>query len=551
MLNTSVAKEVGQMRKIRFITIIPALTAVCVLGMMVFTGCPGSKTAKGTTFTIALSEDIRAVDPGLAWNYVTNQVTNQITEGLVTLDENNNVVPELAKDWRQHDELTYVFDVRDDIVFSDGSKMTMDDVMFSFQRSADPDGGTYFSDFYDDVESFSVDGWQFIIKLKHPSAVFKYVPAIGAGRIISKKYYEKNAAHFGTAAGGIIATGPFVYQKWTSGQEIILKKNTNYWNKQKLAANVVDTLVFKIIPEDTTRVIALQTGSVDFCVNLPVDMLDQLAGSSNLEFVSTSSYNLTYLAINTERAPMNDKNVRKAISRAFNIPEFHRNIIRTAGSAGTILPFGPALYGENASNWQHYLSTAPSYSYDLAAAKEHLSRSAYPNGFNCDLIVSENSLANQRALYIQESLKAIGIHVTIRRMSGDEQDTNQMGNVRDANDKRDYDMLIGGWEADYPDLNGTIATMYNSSQAGEDGYNAAAYANPTVDALIDLQRLTLDPEKRFAIQSQMMNIIVDEVPYIVFDYTYRHSVLNKKYAGLSISPIWLWVIPVQNVRFAH
>jgi peptide/nickel transport system substrate-binding protein len=539
------------MKKIRSISIIPALAAVCMLGLLVFTGCPGSKTAKGTTFTIALSEDIRAVDPGLAWNYVTNQVTNQITEGLVTLDEHNNVIPELAKSWSQVDELTYVFDVRDDIVFSDGSKMTMDDVLFSFQRSADPDGGTYFSDFYDDVESFTVEEWRFIIKLKHPSAVFKYVPAIGAGRIISKKYYEKNAANFGTAKGGIIATGPFVYQKWTSGQEIILKKNTNYWNKQKLAANVVDTLVFKIIPEDTTRVIALQTGSVDFCVNLPVDMLDQLAGSSNLEFVSTSSYNLTYLALNTERAPMNDKHVRKAISRAFNIPEFHRNIIRTAGSAGTVLPFGPALYGENASHWLRYLDTAPSYSYDLSAAKEHLARSAYPDGFDCDLIVSENSLANQRALYIQESLKSIGINVTIRRMSGDEQDTNQMGNVRDADDKRDYDMLIGGWEADYPDLNGTIETMYNSSQAGEDGYNAAAYINHTVDALIDLQRLTLDPEKRFAIQSQMMDIIVDEVPYIVFDYTYRHSVLNKKYAGLSISPIWLWVIPVQNVRLAN
>jgi peptide/nickel transport system substrate-binding protein len=538
------------MRTLRYGTIILALTAACVLGMVVFSGCPGSN-AKGTTFTIALSEDIRAVDPGLAWNYVTNQVTNQITEGLVTIDDNNNIIPELARSWSQTDDVTYVFDVRDNIVFSDGSKMTMDDVLFSFQRSADPDGATYFSDFYDDVESFSVDGWKFIIKLKHPSAVFKYVPAIGAGRIISKKHYEKNAAQFGTAKGGIIATGPFVYQKWTSGQEIVLKKNTLYWNKQKLAANVVDTLVFKIIPEDTTRVIALQTGSVDFCVNIPADMLDQLSASPNLNLVSVGSSHLTYLAINTERAPMNDVNVRKALSRAFDLPDFHRNIIRNAGSAGTILPFGPALYGENASNWERYLDNTQSYSYDLAAAKAHLARSAYPDGFDCDLIVSENSLANQRALYIQESLKAIGITVTIRRMSGDEQDAYQVGNKRDANGKRDYDMLIGGWEADYPDLNGTISTMYNSGQAGEDGYNAAAYVNPAVDTLLDLQRTTLDSSKRFEVQSQLMNIIVNDVPYIVFDYSFRHSVLNKKYTGISINPNWLWVIPVQDVRLAN
>jgi peptide/nickel transport system substrate-binding protein len=538
-----------KMRKSLYLTIMPVLAVICIFGTLTFTGCPKPKasTSQALTFTVALSEDIRAVDPGLAWNYVTNQVTNQITEGLVTLDLNSNIVPELAKSWSQPDDLTYVYEVRDDIVFSDGSKMTMDDVLFSFQRYADPDGGTWFSDFYADLDSFSVDGWRFTIKLKAPSAVFKYIPAIGAGRIISKNFYQKNPDAFGTASGGIIATGPFVYQNWTSGQEIILKKNTNYWDKAKLAANIVDTLVFKIIPEDTTRVIALQRGDVDFCVNIPADMLDQLAGSQNLELVSVNSSHLTYLALNTERAPTSDVNVRKAISRAFNIPEFHRNIIKTAGSAGTVLPFGSALYGENASNWQRYLNTNV-YSYDLDAAKAHLARSAYPNGFNCDLIVSENSLANQRALYIQEALKAIGINVNIKRMSGDEQDTYQMGNERDSNDKRDYDMLIGGWEADYPDLNGTIETMYVSSQAGEDGYNAAAYVNPAVDALLDLQRTTLDPAKRFEIQSQLMDIIVDAVPYVVFDYSFRYSALNKNYSGLAVNPNWLWVLPVQNVR---
>jgi len=514
-------------------------------------GSQSKSSSGGITFTIALSEDIRAVDPGVAWNFVTNQVTNQITEGLLTLDASNNIVPQLAKSWRQVDDLTYVYDVRDDIVFSDGTKMTMDDVLFSFQRSMDPDGGTYFSDFFADVDSFSVNGWQFTIKLKHPSAVFKYIPAIGAGRIISKAYYQKHASDFGTASGGIIATGPFVYQSWTSGQEVVLKKNNNYWDKAKLAANVVDTLVFKIIPEDTTRVIALQTGNADFCANLPDDMLDQLAADKNLNLTTVDSYNLTYLALNTQRAPMNDVNVRKAISRALNLPVFQKNIMKNSGSQGTILPFGQALYGENAAKWQQYLNTTPGYTYDLAAAKQYLSRSAYPNGFNCDLIVSENSMANQIALFVQESLKALNINVTIRKMSGDEQDTYQMGGVLDDNGLRDYDMLLGGWEADYPDLNGNIEIMYISSQAGEDGYNAAAYINPAVDDMIEAQRTINDSAKRFEIQSKMMDTIVNDVPYIVIDYGLRHSVLNKKYSGLAVSPSWLWVLPAQNLRLAN
>jgi peptide/nickel transport system substrate-binding protein len=524
--------------------------ALAVAAGLGFVGCSKSRSA-GVTFTVAISEDIRAVDAGVAWNYVTNQVTNQITEGLVTFDANNNIVPELAKSWRQVDDLTYVYDVRDDIVFSDGSKMTMDDVLFSFERSKDPEGGTYFSDFFSDVESFTVDGWQFTIKLGQPSAIFKYVPATGAGRIISKAYYQKHANDFGSAKGGIVATGPFVYQKWTSGREIVLKKNAKYWDKDKLDANIIDTLVFRIIPDDTARVVALRTGDADFCVNVPVDQLDQLAAEAGLNLTSVPSFHQTYLALNTQRPPMSDVNVRRAISRALDIPEFQKRIIKTAGTAGTVLPFGPALYGENAAKWQQFLSSTQGYTFDLAAASQHLSRSAYPNGFTCDLIVSENSLANQRALYIQEALKAININVNIKRMSGDEQDTYQMGGVLDADGKRDYDMLIGGWESDYPDLNGNIDTMYVSSQAGEDGYNAAAYVNPAIDALIESQRTTIDPARRFEIQSRMMTTIANDVPYIVFDYSSRHSVLNKKYSGLAVTSSWLWVLPVQNVRAAN
>jgi len=522
--------------------------AILLIAGVFFAGCNRQRTAsQGVTFTIALSEDIRALDPGVAWNYVTNQVTNQLTEGLLTLDVNNNIVLELASSWQQVDDLTYVYNVRDDVLFSDGTKMTMDDVLFSFERSRDPDGGTYFSDFYSDVESFSVNGWQFIIKLRNPSAVFKYVPATGAGRIISKAYYEKNKGNFGTAAGGIVATGPFVFQSWTSGQEIVLKKNAKYWNSAKLAANIVDTLVFRIIPEDTSRIIALQTGNVDFCMNLPMDQLDLLASDPNINLSVASTFHQTYLAFNTQRAPMNDINVRKAISRAMNILEFQQRIIGRAGLPGTILPFGPALFGENAASWQSYLRNNQGYTLDLAAARRHLANSAYPNGFNCDLVVSENSLVNQRALYIQESLRAININVTIRKMTGDEQDVHQMGGVLDANGKRDYDMIIGGWEADYPDLNGNIEIMYGSIHANE-SYNAAVYVNHEVDNLIEQQRIVIDSAKRFEIQSRMMDIIVNDVPYIVFDYSNRPSALNKKYTGVVVS---LWALPIQDVRFAN
>lgn len=524
-------------------------TAITAAFLLVLIGCANKKDA-GITFTIALSEDIHAVDPGTAWNFIDNQVTNQITEGLVTFDANNNIVPLLARGWTQPDDLTYVYEVRDDVVFSDGSKMTMDDVLFSFERARDPDGGTWFAGFYQDVESFQVNGWQFVIKLSQPNAIFKFVPATGAGRIISKAHYEKvGAERFGTPEGGIIATGPFVFKSWTSGQEITLVKNTNYWNQPVRDANIVDTLVYKVIPEDTTRVIALQNGSVDFSVNIPADSLDQLAADPNVTMTVVGAYSMTTLSLNTQRPPMNDRNVRQAVSHALDLGAFQQNILKTAGTAGTVLPFGAALYGENASAWKDYLKTAPQYDFNLERARERLARSGYPNGFTAKLIISESSLAGSRALYVQESLKALGITVEIVRVSGDEHDTYQAGGIVDANGKRDYDMLIGGWEADYPDPYSNIEALLVSSQAA-DGYNSAAYANPAVDALIEAQLRENNAGARFEIQKTLMDIVVEDAPYIPFDYTTRQSVINKKYSGLEISAAWLWNLPVHTVRLA-
>ncbi|MDR1249342.1 MAG: ABC transporter substrate-binding protein [Treponema sp.] len=517
----------------------------------ILVGC-GQARDSDRTFTIALSEDIRALDPGLAWNYVTNQVTNQITEGLLTLNSSNEIVPELARSWSQSDDRTYIYEVRDDVVFSDGSKMTMDDVVFSFERYRNPDGGTYFSDFYADVESVGATGpWQLTIRLSQPSAVFKYIPAIGAGRIISKAYYERHADDFGSSQGGIVGTGPFQYESWTSGQEIVLKKNPNYWDKAKLAANIIDTLVYKVIPDDTTRVIALQTGDVDFSVNVPADMIDQFASSRNVVVTSVDTYSLVFLAFNTQRAPFDDLNVRRAISHALNLPEFNRSIVKSAGTLGTVLPFGAALYGENKAGWEQYLSRTEGYPYNPDRAKQLLAQSAYPNGFNANLIVGEGSLAGQRALFLQEALKPLNINVEIIRVDGDLQDTYQMGGILDSNGKRDYDMLLGGWEADYPDLHNNIEILYVSSQAGQDGYNAAAYINSQVDDLIIAQRVELDNARRFELQSRFMDIVASDAPYVIFGYGTRQSVLNRKYTGLAVTPAWLWVLPMQNIRAAR
>lgn len=499
------------------------------------------------TFTVALGSDIVSLDPAFAYDFTTNPVVNQITEGLLTFDQNNQLIPMLAKEWTLVDDTTYVYTIRDDVTFSDGTPMTMDDVLFSLERSMSPDTGSYLQWMFEAVDTIEATGdWELTVKLKQPSASWQYVLATTAGHIISKAYYEAHVADFGNSTGGMLGTGAFVYDSWKSGQEIVLQKNPNYWNKD--VAIAIDTIVFKIIPEDTTRVTALQTGQVDFTAEPPYDMMDTLMADNNLSVSGVETFGLTYLAFNTQRAPFDDVNVRKAVYSAIDFESIQNNITKTAGSIGTVLPHSKALYTIEPDRWENYLSIAPVYKYDLEAAKEYMAQSSVPDGFSCTLMTTEASLRYNTALAIQEALKAINIDVEIVKLSSDEHTVYQFGGVLDADGKRDYDMIIAGWEADYPDISGNMEPLYAAVGAGVDGPNAAAYVNDEVDGYIRAQAASTNPTERNDMLFKALDIITNDVPYIFINYPVKHSVINKEYTGFTMNASWIWSLRFQDIR---
>jgi len=523
------------------------------MAVSLLTGCGSSstkssgKTGESRTFTVALDSDIVKLDPAFAYDFTTNPVVNQITEGLLAFNEKNELVPELASAWKMTDDTTYVYTIRNDVTFSDGTPMTMDDVLFSINRTRDPATASYLEAMFSDVKSVEKSGdWELTVKLNEPSATWKYIFATTAGHIISKAYYDKHEADFGTADGGLLGTGPFVYQSWTSGQEIVLTKNANYWDKT--AKIDIDKLVFKIIPEDTTRVMALQSSSVDFTPNTPLDMLATVKADTKLDVQGVNSMGITFLAFNTQRAPFDDANVRKAISYAIDMKSIQTNIIKDAGEAGTMLPQGSALYGTKTSEWTDYAAKGTAYEYNIDKAKEYLAKSTHPNGFSCKILTSDTSLRYNIALSIQEYLKALNIDVEIVKLSDDEHTKYQFGNVTDANGKRDYDMILAGWEADYPDVSGNIAPLYQSSNAGDGGSNSAAYSNSKVDDLITAQSKLTDESARNKLLFQALDIINQDMPYMFFDYPIKQVTINKEYTGFKMNASWIWNLYFKNIH---
>lgn len=524
-------------------------------------GSSGSSSAGGdssavsadsadTTLKWALDSDIVSLDPIYAYDTTTNLVVVQVVESLLYINPDGSVSPMLAKSWECVDDKTYVYEIRDDVTFSDGTPMTVDDVIFSMERNMGDGSDSYVAWMFDSVDSIEKTGdWEITVHLKNPDAFWQYVPATTGGAVISEAYYNEHKDNFGTASGGILATGAYKFDHWTNGSEIVLTENENYWDDS--APVDFKTIDYTIISEDTTRIAALKTGQIDFSVNVSVDMIGQLSDAENLTLDSVHAYRIDHLAFNTEKAPFNDVNVRKAIAYAIDAENLVNNIYGEYGQPGSGLLFGDALYTiGSADDWQKFADTLDNYSYNIEKAKECLAASAYPDGFDCRLAVSNISYYQSMAVYIQAALAEIGINVSVEQHTYDEMITIQFGNLLDADGYKDYDMGLFDWQADFPDPAGNVRPILISSNAGAGGSNTSSFKNADVDALFTKENNSVDEAERVDLIKQYSEIILDQVPVYVLCFSNQTFAVNKRFTA-DIGPLYFWDLTAKDFKLAQ
>ncbi|MCA9876762.1 MAG: ABC transporter substrate-binding protein, partial [Thermomicrobiales bacterium] len=243
-----------------------------------------------TTIVFALEGDVRGLEPALSYDFTANPVVCNITEGLMMFTPDGGLEPLLAEAFEQTDELTYVYTLRDGVVFSDGSPMTADDVLASIARVRDPEVAGPLAWMYDGPEAVveKTDEKTITIKLATPSALFRYVPATTAGHIIPAAAIEEFGLDLLRNPRG---TGPYQFASWDAGSEIALAKNPNYWQAGKPH---FDNLIFKVVEEGTTRVTGLKNGDLDMFTALPADQIGTVAGFENADLQEVVGYTINF-----------------------------------------------------------------------------------------------------------------------------------------------------------------------------------------------------------------------------------------------------------------
>lgn len=485
-------------RRTAFAAAVSAISAVTALAVLGGTAAAGGKGATapthGGTLTMARIADIFTMDPAQAQDDRSIFTVLQLYDRLVKLAPNGrSVQPELATGWKfSNGGKTATFQIRKGVHFSDGSPLTVADVVASLKRESNPKQPWAF--LFSPVKSVKAVGKHGVaITSSEPFAPLLSALSTFAGSIYSQKAFAKyGQGKFGTHPLG---TGAFALQNWDKGNQLTLTRNTHYWQKGK---PYLDKLVFKVVGDDNARVLQLQSKAVDVIDSVPPNQVQPLqTQGQRVERVNGSA--VTWMILNTKAngGVFADKNVRCAVSWAIDRASIAKvAYFGTATPAQSLIP-ASSLY---------YDGSQAAIGYDLNKAKGFLSKSSKPKGFSFSVDVdSGDSPAVTSLEVVAASLKKIGITMNIDRL--------EATTVQNRWNTNNYTARYAPWTNDTPDPDEMMGSGLDW-KAGQDSLHTF-YKNPKARSLVLQARAQLNPAKRQRLYSQIQRLTnVDCSPFV-------------------------------------
>ncbi|MEU4563301.1 ABC transporter substrate-binding protein [Actinoplanes sp. NPDC023936] len=486
-------------------------------------------TGEVDTVTWALpSGEPSSLDPARTGDYSANTVVTNLCESLLRLEPDFSTAPGLASAVTQKSPTTVVITVRDGVTFWDGSPLTAADVAYSLKRNMDPKVGSYAAHVYANVATVAETGpLEVTVTFRKPDVQFVPDMAGVPGAIIQEKFAGKAGAGFGTAAGGLMCTGPYQLGEWSSGQKITLKRYDGYWDTSRKAKAA--TFTFVPLTDSSTLTSALLAGEVDGVYGAPVGSIAALqrSGTGTLYFgPSTESFSLGPV---TAEGPAADPRIRQALDLAIDKTSFITSVLKGAGSP--LKTFTPPLswHGSPAKDVYDagYAALPDTTAADLEAAKKLVAEAA-PS--RTDLVIAtaagDQSLL-QTATIAQAAARQIGLNITIKQL----QPAEYAGMFYDPSLRAGIDLIA---TTGYLEVPGALYYAPGFVLKGET-FNWTNYENPEVTANIEAAVSATDPvvsaQKFVAAQA----IYGPAKLQITLAGSYNRLYLNKRITGAPAS----------------
>lgn len=475
-----------------------SITAL-VLVMLVVSGCgnaanspaadPGTNNASPNngTLTIANATDIESFDFHNNNTTVSESVLVNMFDYLIKNDNDGNKLPVLATSWEQVDDTTWRFVLRDDVTFHNGDSFTAADVKFTLERVA-TDGTLKQNSLYKQITAVNiVDDHTVDIVTDGPDPLLlNRLSRMGSGMLPSKYIEEKGMDEFLKAPVG---TGPYKFGSWQRDDRVELLKNENYFGD----APKWDKVVFRSIPEASTRVSELLTGGVDIIASVPSTDVGRIEGEGMNVVTAPIQRVLQLILRQTEGTPTADPKVREAIDLAIDKKAIVDSI---AGGAGilTRTSVTPGNFGADPSLYEQSL-------YDVDQAKQLLQAAGYANG-GPEVSMSVQSQYSEYAQVVAAMLTEVGFKVNL--------DVLEASTFSEKMTSKTFgEIFMIGIGNSMNDASNNYTRYLAERAKGETDYN-----NPEVEELLQAASQNMNPEEREKQYQQVQQIFAGERPAV-------------------------------------
>jgi peptide/nickel transport system substrate-binding protein/oligopeptide transport system substrate-binding protein len=507
-----------------------ALAALLLIGL-VFDGAVGPQT-RGGTYRAVLGADPPTLDPAQATDTTSAAVIRQLFDGLLELDENLTLVPALAERWSvSKDQKVYVFALRKGARFHHGREVTAQDVKDSFERAARGKRPWVFEKLLGAPEFIRgqtreirgirvTNPGKVELALQKPFAPFPYLLAYDAAFIVPREVAEQRGAEF---ASRPVGTGAFRFVSWRRDDQVVLEAFPGHFR----GAPYLERLVYRIIPQELTRLQEYRTGSLEH-VDVPTGHHQAARRDPALsKELSTWPILGTYaLRFTLTQPPFGKRELRQALNFAIDAKTIADVILE-----GSVIPakgvLPPGMPGHDPS--------LPGYPFDRERARRLLAQAGFPGGQGLPPITlhyNVSDLHKRIAELAQAQLREVGVQVRLASL-----DWAAYIKLVDDGGTQWHRM---GWIADYPDPENFLTVLFHSRNRGAPG-NTSRYASPAVDRLLDeADALPLGPA-RLAKYREAERRIVEDAPW-VFLYHYTSRLLLKPFvrgferSAMSVAP---------------
>lgn len=445
---------------------------------------PPSSSPKGK-LVVAQTVDAQSMDPYLVNQIAGESVMKALFDHLIERDFDGKLVAGLAESWQVVNDTTLEFKLRKNVSFHNGEAFDADAVKFSVERMLNPELKSVFSGNFKNIKEVKiVDPLTVqLILSKTDAAILDNLSAQLA--VVPPKYVKQvGDAEF---AKKPIGTGPFKFVEWVKDDHITLEANTNYWNGSFKGKPLAQQVIFRPVPEASTRLADLKTERVDIMQDLPPDQVKG-AAEAGIAIVAKDAPQQQFIFFVTDapNTPLADKRVRQALNYGVDVESIIKNVQQ--GYAKRIAsPIGPLTLG--------YDANVKPYPYDAAKAKALLSEAGYANGF--DVVIDATATAKLAPIEaVIGELAKLKVRATIRRLD--------LGTFNDNWGKKNTSPLIAAsWSGMFDPSNAL------NFWAKSDGF-LSRYKNVEADKLIADALNTLDQTKRAETYAKLSKILNDD-----------------------------------------